>query len=310
MVNSGEFMSKGKELEIIKEKAERAISEAVILTSQTDSLNELYFVMGGLDAINVITTNLNSALILKLQNIRDTHGYRAAGFARFDIFMDEFPKSPMSYKRFNYIENIFKNLGSDVFDLTSSSGLSMRQMKMIGKGNVEINGDRVIVQSDDGPIEIEIANRRQWMESLKVLADGNAEKNIKIERLKDKEARHDDKVREIYVELDTVKASKIAATASNPHMIARVELGIAFRKLAEAAEQISGIEKEQFRDAVLEDVAAWRHDLATAYATATPTKKGPVELKGDDFGSALDNFLGGVDLDDVGNNDGELADQL
>lgn len=223
-------------------------------------------------------------------------------FTRFADFLDKSPQSPMTKAAFYDRKTLFDKEGERMFDLFGELGLSIRKRKLLGKGNVEIDGENAIIHNVDGEdVTIELTDRTRLLETLTALADGNAEKNIKIERLKEKESKHDEKVRELYSEIDTVKASKIAATASNPHMIARVELGIAFRKLSEAAELLSGVEKEQFRDGVLEDVAAWRTDLAAAYATATPTQKGPVELKGDDFGEALDNFLA---------NDADLADAL
>lgn len=289
------------QLQKIENDANEIIAAEVVEAVSLDEINELYFQLGGLDAIDAISTNLMSALIRTYQKIRDTQSYAAHGYKRFDDFLDNHPRSRMSYKRFNYLEGVYKNLGQEPFDLLSGSGLSMRQLKLLGKGNVEMSGDKLVIQQDGGQVAIEINNRRQWMECLRALADANAEKSIKLERQKEKIDKHDDKVREIYAELDTVKAAKIAETASNPHMVARVELGIAFRKLTEAAAALSAIEKEQFRDGVLEDVAAWRFNLTAAYATGKVTEPGPVQIKGDDFGTALDDFL---------ENDGDLAAQL
>ena len=94
-------------------------------------------------------------------------------------------------------------------------------------------------------------------------------------------------------------------------MIARVELGLAFTRLAEAAAKLSAIEKDQFRDGVLQDVAEWRLALASGYATDTSKASAPVTIVGDSLDDALENFLDNVDLDDVAdNNDGELAAAL
>ncbi len=297
---------KGTELANIERKSEEIIEGEIAQTYNAADLNDLYFQLGGLDAIDAITTNLMSALIRSYQQIRDNQTYRAAGYQRFDEFLDNHPRSRMSYKRFNYIEGIYKNLGPEPFDLLSGSGLSMRQMKQIGKGNVEIDGDKVLVHFDGEVVEeFNINNRREWMQSLKALADSHAEKNIKLARQKEQIEKHGDEKRKLYDDIDRIKAAKIAETASQPHMVARVELGIAFRKLTEAARDLSPIEREQFRDSVLEDVAAWRTALAGSYATEKATKRGPVEVKGDDFAAALDNFLEN-DLD----NDEDLASKL
>lgn len=302
---------KGTDLEQIKTHADEVIAGEISLVVNEEQEKELYFLLGGLDALNTVASNMNAAVIINLQRIRDEKLYLSSKFKTFEDFMDGHPKSTMSYKRFNYVEGVFKNLGHQVFDLLNGSGLSMRQQKLLGKGNVEIIGDKVIVHRDDETTEVEINNRREWLESLRILADANAEKAIKLERQKEKIDRHDEKVREIYQDMDRIKAAKVAEVASNPHMIARVELGLAFTRLAEAASKLSAIEKEQFRDSVLQDVAEWRLALASGYATDSSKTSAPVTIVGESLDDALENYLDNVDLDNVADdNDGDLAAAL
>lgn len=259
-------------------------------------------ILGGVRVLGNYASIMSSDAFKALIRFGDEKLYLAFGYNTFAEFLNECPQSPMTKTQFYARKSLFDSEGERMFDLFGDLGLSIRKRKLLGKGNVEIDGETAIIHNVDGEdVTIELTDRTRLLETLTALADGNAEKNIKIDRQKATIDSQKATIQNAHDDLDKVKASKIAATASNPHMIARVELGIAFRKLAEAAEQISGIEKEQFRDAVFEDIAAWRFDLAAAYATATPTQKGPVELKGDDFDEQLDNFL---------NNDADLADAL
>lgn len=259
------------------------------------------YVLGGVNIADRVSASLQSESIKALITFQEQRLYTALGFEDFVSFLGDSEYSPMTKQQFYDRKALLEKEGEAMFNLLTELGLSMRKRKLLGKGNVELEGDVLIVHNGDEVTEISIHDRSTILEAISSLADANAEKSIKIDRLKEKEAKHDDKVRELYSEIDTVKAAKIAETASNPHMVARVELGIAFRRLAEAAAALSAIEKEQFRDGVLEDVAAWRFDLTAAYATDKVTEPGPVQVKGDDFGSALDNFL---------DNDVELADAL
>jgi hypothetical protein len=293
-------------LQKIHQKAEAAVGQALAADAGQKGLNDLHFTMGGIDAVHSIVTNLNAALIVRLQLVRDNHEYLAAGFSRFDDFMDGFPGSPMSYKRFNYLENIFKDLGAEVFDLATSAGLSARQQKLLRKGSIEVADGKVFIQFEGEVVEeIEITNRRRLLQALKALADANADRSIKIERQAVTIEKQRVTIQNAHDDYDKLRASKIADVASHPHMMARLDLGLAFRRLTEAAAALKAVERDQFRDKVLEDVAAWRSSLAAAYATGRSAQPHTAVVAGSDFGEALDNFL-----EQDFNNDHELASRL
>ncbi|HEV7700305.1 MAG TPA: hypothetical protein VGO43_08770 [Pyrinomonadaceae bacterium] len=254
-----------KQLERMQEEAEVTIAEVIDQDAAAAALNDLYFQLGGLDAIHAISANLNGALIKRFQHIRDTRTYVAAGYDRFDDFMDKFPRSPMSYKRFNYIENIFKDLGGDVFDLTLTAGLSARQQKLLGKGNVEIDGDLVRITIGDETIESPIENRRQVLQTLKLLADSNADKSKTLERQKEKIAKHDGEKRELYDEIDRVKAAARAEVNDDPHSHAIVNLSFAYQNLIASVDDMSEIEQQQFVSQDFELIAHYMNELATSY---------------------------------------------
>lgn len=307
-------MAKGKELERIQQQAEATVVEAMDDAATADALNNLIFQMGGLDAINTIASNLNAAFIIRCQRIRDNKEYLVAGYERFDDFMDNFPQSPMSYKRFNYIEGIYKNLGADVFDLTSSAGLSQRQMKLLGKGNVEIDGEKIVVKTDDGPVEIEIGNRRQWLQSLQAFAKSNADKTAKIASQQKTIAEHDDKVRDLYNQIDEIRASKAADVEQDAHAMAVVTLGLAYRELIGTVEQMTPVERQQFARVDFERIAGWMQDLSITFergadwTTLMPANTDFDQMPG--TAPSSDDDIISRALDDADDNDSELAEKM
>lgn len=289
----------GKQLERIQQEAEVMIAEVVESQNTEADLRNLVFQMGQLDAISSIANNLNTALIVRLQRIRDEKLYAIAGYERFDDFLDKFEQSPMAYKRFNYIENIFKGLGPDVFDLASANGLSVRQMKLLGKGNVEVEDGIVKVTIGEETIETPIENRRQWLQTLKVLADSNADKTAKLEKQAEKISKYDAQKRELYDELDRVKAAKRAEVNDDPHSHAIVNLTFAYQNLVATVGDMNEIERQQFVAQDFELIAALMTDLAAAYGrddwtklgARTPSSGSDANGAGDDIDAILENAL-------------------
>lgn len=296
------------------QEAEDEVADEIV-QSRSESHNDAarmraMFILGGVTVAKKVAASLNAEAIKTLSRFQEQKMHEDLGYATFVDFLTESEYSPLTKTQFYEGKALLEKEGDELFDMLTDLGISIRKRKLLGKGNIELLGDTLVVHDDDGITEIDIHDRASILDAITALADANAEKAVKLTVQKEKIDKHDDKVREIYAELDTVKASKLADIASNPHMLARVEAGLAIRRLADAAAALSPIEKDQFRDAVLEDFAAWRTNLATSYETGNAVHSRSVELKGDDLSSALDNFLDGVDLDTVGNNDGDLADQL
>lgn len=265
--------------------------------------------LGGFNTAAKIAQVINSELMRGLEIFQTEKIYLALDYDTFVDYLDS-DQSPMSKAQYYERRAILANEGDQLFDVFSSIGLSIRKRKLLGKGSVEIVDDTVIVHHGDEVTEIELTDRARLLETLTALADANAEKSIKLERQKEKIDKFDSEKRDLYDEIDRVRASKVAA-APDEHMIARVELGLAFSRLRNCAAGLSEIEKDQFRDSVLEDVAGWTADLRQTYKPGTAAAKpaAEAEIVGETFDDALTNFLDKIDLDDVAN-DGELAAQL
>lgn len=268
------------------------------------------FVLGGANIAGKIATSLETEAIKTLIRFQEEKLYEPLGYSTFVQFLNESEYAPMTKSQFYERKAMLEKEGDKLFDLLTEVGVSIRQRKLLGKGSVELSGDVVTIHDGEESTAIALSDRVRLLETLSALADANAEKSIKLERQKEKIDKHADEKRDLYDEIDRVRASK-AAPSPDDHMIARVELGLAFSRLRDIVTSLSGIEKDQFRDSVLEDVAGWTADLRQAYnpGTAAERPAAEAEIVGDTFDDALNNFLDKVDLDDVAN-DGELAAQL
>lgn len=286
------------------EVAEEQLAEHLDRSQQLDRDRAL-MIIGGFKTANKIQHAIGSELMRGLEVFQSEKIYLSLGFEDFVSFLNS-DISPLTKAQYYERKKLLEAEGDHLFDLYGSIGVSVRQRKLLGKGNVELSGETLVVHNGEETTEISINDRPSILDALTALADASADKSIRIQRQQEKIDKIDDKVRDLYAEIDAVKASKVAEAASNPHMIARVELGIAFRRLTDAAERLSPIEKDQFRDAVLEQVAEGRQTLAAAYATGRAAAAAPVNLVGDDFDEALGNYLDTVD----DSNDSELAAAL
>lgn len=302
-----------KKIREVEDAHGEQLVEAHIERHRQMSRERAIFVLGGIRATGKIAAALDADAIKGLILFQEQKGHEALGFDRFADFLNDSELSPMSKRQFYDRKDLLEKEGDVVFDLLNDLGVSIRKRKLLGKGNVEIdaNAETVIIRDGDEKTAIELRDRTRILETLSALADANADKSAKIERLQEKAERHEDKVRELYAEIDAEKARKMAAYASDPHMIARVEMNLALGKMAQTAEKLSDIEKDQFRDVVLEELAAHRNALANAYRVAGRAKAAAAAIDGTGMsdGEFIAALLDTVDLSGS-DNEADLASQL
>lgn len=262
-------------------------------------------IVGGFKTALRISNALNSEVMRAMELFQEERLYLSFGYERFVDFLDNSEHSPMSKAQYYERRGVLEKEGDQVFDLLSDLGVSIRKRKLLGKGNVEIEGETVIIRDGEEQTAIELNDRARLLETLSALADANADKSAKIDRQKEKIEKHDEKVRELYAEIDVEKARQKSEFASDPHMMARVELNLALGKLTQIAETLSDIEKAQFRDGVLEELAEHRNALAHAYLT-TARKDSVADAEQDEADKWAHEFVANLPNE----NDEELVAKL
>lgn len=271
--------------------------------------------LGAIRATDRWATLMSSGAMKALIRFQEEKRHEAFGYDRFAYFLAKSEHAPMTKAQFYERKALLEKEGERLFDIFSEMGLSVRKRKLLGQGNVEIDGENAIIRDEDGlETIVPINDQSRLMEVVTAVVDSKIALQHKFERQQEKEAKHEEKVRELYGEIDQIKASKAAEFAADPHMIARVELGLSFAKLAKAVKDLSPVEKDQFKDSVLEDVAAWSTTLRGAYLTPSNRSEVPDVKPGEWDGltedeiwnQKLPEFIDGV-LEHEADNDAELA---
>lgn len=293
--------------------------EAAFADFTADERQMAAILLGRAQASDRIAVALSAEVIRFLEHFEETKSYRALGHSDFVTFLANSGLHGVTKHKYYERKKVLELEGDPVFDALSLAGVPISLRKQLEPGDVTIDGNTIVIkaETDEEDIVIDKDNSIAVVQTIRNLAAARRQDRRQIEAVREKldavEAKYDEKVRSLYEENDRIKAAKIADIASNPHMIARVELGLAFTRLAEAASKLSAIEKEQFRDSVLQDVAEWRLALASGYATdsSKASAPAPVAIVGDGLDEALENYLDSVDLDNVADdNDGDLAAAL
>lgn len=265
------------------------------------------FVLGGIRAVDRAASALSSECLRALIRFQEEKRHEALGFERFADFLDESEYSPMSKAQFYERKAVLDKEGDIVFDLLNDLGVSIRKRKLLGKGNVELDGETVIIKSDGGEdIEIELTNRSRLLETITALADANLDKTAKLEKQKEKIAKHDLEKRELYDEIDRAKASK-GEVSGDAHSMALANVGFAFQALRDEAGRLTETDRSARRNNVFEIIAHQLQLTREAYGFAATAVERTTALEGQSFGEVVDGFLENLELED---NDAELAASL
>lgn len=123
--------------------------EGQIAESQEEMARKRYdralVMTGEIKAANGIERSLQKQKIKALQAFRDGKEFEALGFTRFDDYLNNFEYSPMTYRQFNEQEKLLLKEGDDLFQAFTLAGMPISKRLLLGKGDVVIDGDTVIV---------------------------------------------------------------------------------------------------------------------------------------------------------------------
>src|SRR4051794_17728333 len=101
--------------------------------------------IGAIRAVDSIASALTAQIIRNLQQIRDQELFRAIGFKRFKDFMES-ERAPMNYQKFNRLEGAVEREGDALFDYLQAIDAPLSQRKLLGKGDVRVEGKEVVAQ--------------------------------------------------------------------------------------------------------------------------------------------------------------------
>lgn len=138
--------------------------------------------LGGMRAADRIASALSAQVMANLIAFEKEKMHEQMGYRRFVDFLERSPYSPMTKHQFYKRREIFEREGEEVFDLMNDIGLPLARRKMLGRGQVRLEGETVIVKDGGDEVAIDMDDRARILETLSALADANAEKAKKLER--------------------------------------------------------------------------------------------------------------------------------
>ena len=298
--------------EIEEEHAEEFLQEHIAQHDQA-ARDRALMIAGGFRTALKISAAINSEVMRALELFQEERLYTSFGYERFAEFLDQSEFSPMTKAQYYERKAILDKEGDMLFDLLSDLGMSIRKRKLLGKGNVEVHGEKVIVRDGEEQTEIEVNDRSRLLETLSALADANADKSAKLAKQKEKIDRHGAEKKELYDEIDRERARKAAEVSGDPHSMALAALVGAFKNLRDEVENLSAIDRGARKDHVLELLAGQMQLTAEGYGSADWARHAPRPERaptGDEEGDYVEDLLDRVfdgEVVDLDENQRELA---
>lgn len=207
---------KDKIAKIEDEHAEETFNNHIETHTQQER-DKALLLLGGLRAIDCLTQILSGEVMTALVTFEKEKMFESFGFTRFADFLEQWDHSPMTKNQFYDRKKIFENEGEKLFDVLNGIGLPVQKRKLLGKGNVSLDGETVIVKSDDGSeTSIEISDRARLLETLTALADRSASLNEQTKKQKEKIERGEQEIEKLQKKLDEAKDRP---GESSPHKI-------------------------------------------------------------------------------------------
>lgn len=284
--------------EVEDDHAEESLQNHLTSHKQKD-VEKALIIISGINVARRIAQAISSESMRALITFQEEKIYESLGFENFVDFLNNSEYAPMTKSQFYERKNLLENEGDATFDLLNSFSMPVSKRKLLGKGNIALDGETVIITGDDGEeTTIEITDRTRLLETLTALADNSAELRRKVESQKTKLNKADDFIINLQDEMHRVKTEK-HAEFTDFHAGALLNLVVAFKALEHQAEQLTLIEQTKFAPPVFETIAAQMDALSQAYNRVNKKPK---------F-AAVDDEMPSLNLDAKVNDD-ELADLM
>ena len=246
------------------EKHELEEYELLSVESKEKRRQQALMFLGGIHTVGRISKALGSQEMRALETFQIQELYLDLGFENFVDFLND-DLSPITKNQYYDRIKILKSEGDQVFDLLNNAGISVSKRKLLGRGHIQVEGEKLIILGDNGDeTEIEFKDRSRILETLSALADANAHKSIKIEREKKEAQRLRGVVGDLQKQVETERAA-LQADSLDPHSVALLNLISAFQLLKTEAENLTLVEKEQFAPRTFETIARQLDALSVAY---------------------------------------------
>lgn len=178
-----------------------------------DKFARALMVLGGVKTADRIAQSISSQVMNAMITFQTQDLHESLGFNRFADFLDKSEFSPMSKNEFYKRKELFESEGEKVFDLLTELGISLSKRKLLGKGNISLDGETVVILDNDTgeEISIELKDKSRILETITALADANADKSKRLTKGKDDNDRLKRKLTDLEEALDKERSTPRAA---------------------------------------------------------------------------------------------------
>jgi hypothetical protein len=161
------------------------VHQALLTEHEIDGVELLSWTLGAASAFSHQATNATTNLVRGLARVRDEKLYLAKSYKSFEQMLNEDPRSPMNYKRFNRIENQFKEEGAEAFETFNRLGIPDTVRKLLAESNLgEIVVDGEVLKI--GEQEIGTADSRVARQAIVALASQLRDEQTRAEKASSK----------------------------------------------------------------------------------------------------------------------------
>lgn len=188
-----------------------------------------------------ISTNLTAQTIRALEHFQSEGLYKNLGYQTFVDFLDKSEYSPMSKRQYYDRLALIREHGDEIYDLLTSVGISVRASKMLGKGDLAIKGDQLVI----GDKPVELANAGVIKEVLEELFDERRELQATAAKKDKKIEEQAAQIRHGQAELEEKERALDAIRSGNPYDNSLTEAFYSLGLLAEKIGDLPDAEKAE-----------------------------------------------------------------
>ena len=216
----------------------------------------------GHDARSVATA-LSAQEIRALEHFQEQKMFIPLGYSTFVDFLDKSEYSPMSKRQYYERRELMNAHGDEIYDLLTSVGISVRAQKMLGNGELSIEGDKLVA----GDVQIDIANSGLIKQVLGEMFDDKRELEKKLATEQKKNADNQQVIDRGIRENEELTRNIDAMRSKNPHDMAVAVLISDALELTEAIGQLPDQRKAPLGQDTLPLLNTVMQRIRAAYGT-------------------------------------------
>lgn len=225
--------------------------------------SQAWVLLGAIRAADSIASALHSQTIRGLQQIRDQHLYRELNFSRFDDFLES-EHSPMNYAKFNRLEKAIESEGDELFDFLQAIDAPLSKRKLLGKGDVRVEGKEIVAHIGDDEIRVPLNNTARILGVLSRVVEQRNEQSRRIQR-------GEKQVKSLKAKVEELKSGGgNHAAGQGGFFDAQLNVIGSFSMLAAEAEKLPEDQRKEHLKAVREMVSEQMRRIDEAFGIQVP----------------------------------------